>query len=125
IRIDAVLDGQPEAAAVAEEPQREHDAERKPDSELRGCGKVGPAPEQEVPGDGHEGGDRVVDVDRADPVALRALEPEVAHRADLVHREPAAVERCAAAPRAPQPETAPDARRYPPQRLRHSASRSR
>src|SRR5262249_37814726 len=50
VGIEAVLDRQPEAAAVPEEPQREHDAERQPDGELRRRGPLGPRPQHEIAG---------------------------------------------------------------------------
>src|SRR5690348_11998340 len=125
IRIEPVLHGEPEAAAVPEEPQREQHAERQPDGELRPGGQARPRPQQEIARDGHQRRDAVVHVDRAHPVALRALELQIADRADLVHGEPAAIERRAAAARTPQPYAAADAGGYPPQRLRHRALLSR
>src|SRR5205823_13934587 len=73
----------------------------------------------------HADGDRVVEVDRADEVALLAFVAEPTHPAARVHGEPAGVERRAAAARAAQAEPAPeDAEHTPrPASVRASAAR--
>src|SRR5207253_5301038 len=64
--------------------------------------------EQQHAARGDRDRDRIVDVDRAHEVALLALVPQPARRAPFVHREPAPVERAAAAAWAAEPERAAD-----------------
>src|SRR5437660_1548826 len=106
--IEDVVDAEPEAAGIAEEKERERDAEHAPEDDLRADREIAVTVEEEKPRDRDADRRRVVHVDRAHEVALLALEHEPARGTALVHRERTAKERAAAAPRAPQTEPAPE-----------------
>src|SRR5262249_14118553 len=79
--------------AVTEEPQRKDEHDRHEDEELRPGREPEHSPQHEEAAESQDGGRRVIDVDRADEVALRSLVPEPAEGARVGHPEPAAEER--------------------------------
>src|SRR6266705_6521421 len=72
--IHQVLDRQPEAPAVAKEPQGKHDEKWHPDRELPPAGQIEPGPQHEEAADRDHRAHGVVDVDGPDEVALSSLE---------------------------------------------------
>src|SRR5215831_15455775 len=76
--VHQVVEAEPEALAVAEEPQREQDGEAAPHEELEADRRAQPGVEREVAGDGGQRGGPVVQVDGAHEVAGLALEDEPA-----------------------------------------------
>src|SRR5438552_819451 len=97
VRGYCVLERQPEAPAVPEEPDRKHHDHREPQGELRRGRELRERPEQEVAADHDDRRHRVVDVDRADEVALGSLEGETAGRAGGRHPEGPSEQRAPAA----------------------------
>src|SRR3989449_4348352 len=114
VRAGQVAHAQPQAPGVPEEGERDQRRERDPDHQLRGERQPDHPVEREDGSHRHAGGDRVVEVDRADEVALRAFVAEPTRLAARVHGEPAGVERRAAAARAAQAEPAPEDAEHTP-----------
>ena len=73
-RIKQVIERQPEASRMVEEEQRENDCEGNPEHELLVDRHAGENIEDEEAGHGDRNGGGIVDVNRADEIALLALE---------------------------------------------------
>src|SRR5437867_13222946 len=101
--VDKVVEGQPQALAVAEEPQREEDAKRPQENQLPVQRQTEEVVQDEVAGDRDEHGSGVVDVDRAHEVPLLALERESTQGTGREEGEPSPEDRSMSA--AAPPET--------------------
>ncbi len=75
-------------------PQDELVRERESDEMIEG----------EIPGDGDDGGHRIIDIDRPDKIPRLSFKPEITREAVLVHREETPEQRGGTAPRASQAE---------------------
>src|SRR5581483_12296997 len=108
IRVDQVIQREPDRLAVAERPEREQDGKGPPEGHLPADRRREPSIQREVPCQREEHRDAVVDVDGADEVPGLPLEREPAARAARPHAEGAVEERRPAAPRTAEGEPAPE-----------------
>src|ERR1051325_790051 len=82
-----MLQDQPEAAGMMEKQNREQNRKWNPDRKLSVDVESGICVKEKKTGNGDKNGGSIIDINRADEIALLPLEFQAAYRAGVVHPE--------------------------------------